>query len=46
LRLSLANLLGMNNTSEKVYENADGVSRQASFQPGWTRIGLNLEMKL
>jgi outer membrane receptor for ferrienterochelin and colicins len=46
LRLSLANILGMNNTSERLYQNADGVSRQTSFQPGWARIGLNLEMKL
>jgi outer membrane receptor for ferrienterochelin and colicins len=46
LRLSLANILGMNNVSERLYENVEGISRQTSFQPGWMRIGVNLEMKL
>ena len=45
LRLSLTNILGINNVSERLYDNADGMSRQASFQPGWMRTALNLDMK-
>lgn len=46
LRLSLANILGMDNSSERSYEDASGMSRQWSWQRGWMRTGLNLEMKL
>lgn len=46
LRLSLANILGMNNASERLYQDAAGLSRQTGFQPGYMRTGLNLEMKL
>jgi outer membrane receptor for ferrienterochelin and colicins len=46
LRLSLANILGMDNNSERSYEDASGTSRQWSWQHGWMRTGLNLEMKL
>jgi outer membrane receptor protein involved in Fe transport len=46
LRMSLGNILGMNNASERRYEDAAGLSRQTSFQPGSMRIGANLEMKL
>jgi outer membrane receptor protein involved in Fe transport len=46
LRLSFANILGMDNHSERSYEDASGTSRQWSWQPGWMRVGLNLEMKL
>jgi outer membrane receptor for ferrienterochelin and colicins len=46
LRLSLANILGMDNTSERSYDDASGLSRQWSYQRGWMRTGLNLEMKL
>jgi outer membrane receptor protein involved in Fe transport len=46
LRLSLANILGMNSASDRIYADAAGVSRQVNFQPGWMRTGLSLEMKL
>jgi outer membrane receptor protein involved in Fe transport len=46
LRLSFANILGMDNHSERSYEDASGTSHQWSWQPGWMRVGLNLEMKL
>ncbi|TFW27327.1 TonB-dependent receptor plug domain-containing protein [Massilia horti] len=46
LRLSLANILNTRNTSERLYQNAEGLSRQTSFQPDYTRTGLNLEIKL
>jgi hypothetical protein len=45
-RLSLGNILGMDNASERRYEDAAGLSRQVSFQPGSMRIGANLEIKL
>jgi outer membrane receptor protein involved in Fe transport len=46
LRLSLGNLLGMGNSSERLYEDASGISRQSNAQAGFTRVGLNVEMKL
>jgi outer membrane receptor protein involved in Fe transport len=46
VRLSLGNILGMNNTSERLYQDAAGLSRQTSFQPGSMRIGANLEIKM
>ncbi|WP_322400566.1 TonB-dependent receptor [Massilia luteola] len=46
LRLTLNNLLGMDNTSESSYEDASGLSRQAGWQRGATRVGLNVEMKM
>jgi outer membrane receptor for ferrienterochelin and colicin len=46
VRLSLNNLLGMDNASERRYEDAAGLSRQVSFQPGSVRAGANLEIKL
>lgn len=46
LRLSLANILAMDNDSERSYADASGTSRQWSWQRGWMRTGLNLEMKL
>jgi outer membrane receptor for ferrienterochelin and colicins len=46
LRFTLNNLLGMDNASEGSFEDAGGLSRQASWQQGATRVGLNLEMKM
>jgi outer membrane receptor protein involved in Fe transport len=46
LRLSLANILGVGNSSERLYQDAEGTSRQVNAQAGYTRIGVNLEMKL
>jgi outer membrane receptor protein involved in Fe transport len=46
VRLTLNNILGMNNASERRYEDAAGLSRQVSFQPGYIRVGANLELKL
>jgi outer membrane receptor for ferric coprogen and ferric-rhodotorulic acid len=46
VRLSLSNLLGMDTTSDRLYQDAAGVSRELGYQPGSVRAGLNLEMKL
>jgi outer membrane receptor protein involved in Fe transport len=46
LRFTLNNILGMDSVSENVYEDASGLSRQASWQQGATRIGVNVEMKM
>jgi outer membrane receptor for ferrienterochelin and colicin len=46
LRFTLANIFGTDATSERLYSDDRGVSRQVSFQPGYTRVGVNLEMKL
>jgi outer membrane receptor protein involved in Fe transport len=46
LRFTLNNLLGMDGASESLYEDAGGLSRQASWQQGATRVGLNLELKM
>jgi len=46
LRLTLNNILGIDTTSESFYEDAGGLSHQASWQQGATRIGLNVEMKM
>jgi len=39
-------MLGMDGESESVYEDAGGLSRQASWQQGATRVGVNLELKM
>ena len=46
LRFTLNNILGMDGESESVYEDAGGLSRQASWQQGATRVGVNLELKM
>jgi outer membrane receptor protein involved in Fe transport len=46
LRLSANNILGMDNPSDRIYQDAAGTSRATSFSPGSMRVGLNLEMKL
>jgi outer membrane receptor protein involved in Fe transport len=46
LRLSANNILGMDNKSDRLYQDAAGTTRETSFQPGSARIGVNLEMKL
>jgi outer membrane receptor protein involved in Fe transport len=46
LRLSLNNLLGMDQTSDRLYQDAAGTSRELGFTPGSVRAGLNLEVKL
>jgi outer membrane receptor protein involved in Fe transport len=46
LRFTLNNMLGMDGESESVYEDAGGLSRQASWQQGATRVGVNLELKM
>jgi outer membrane receptor protein involved in Fe transport len=45
LRVSVANILGTDTSSERLFEDASGLSRQASFQPGVIRTGVNLEAK-
>jgi len=46
LRVSLNNILGMDQTQDRLYQDAAGTSRELSFQPGSMRAGVNLEMKL
>jgi outer membrane receptor for ferrienterochelin and colicins len=46
LRLSLNNILGMDQASKTTYADASGLSRETSFTRGAMRTGLNLEMKL
>jgi outer membrane receptor protein involved in Fe transport len=46
LRFTLNNILGMDSTSESFYEDASGLSRQAGWQQGATRVGVNVEMKM
>ena len=46
LRFTLNNILGMDNASESFYEDASGLSRQAGWQQGATRVGVNVEMKM
>jgi outer membrane receptor protein involved in Fe transport len=46
LRLSLANILRADNVSDRLYNDAEGLSRETTFQPGVMRTGLNLEVKL
>jgi outer membrane receptor for ferrienterochelin and colicins len=46
LRFSVNNLLGMDSPSDRIYEDASGVSRELGLSPGSPRVGLNLEMKL
>jgi outer membrane receptor protein involved in Fe transport len=46
VRFTLNNLLGMDNASESLFDDAGGLSRQASWQQGATRVGVNLELKM
>jgi outer membrane receptor protein involved in Fe transport len=46
LRFTLNNILGLDSTSESFYEDAAGLSRQANWQRGATRVGVNLELKM
>jgi len=46
LRFTLNNLLGIDGTSESVYRDANGVSRETNRQRGATRAGVNLEWKM
>jgi len=46
LRFTLNNLLGIDGTSESLYRDANGVSRQTNRQRGATRAGVNLEWKM
>ena len=46
LRFTLNNILGMDSASDSFYEDASGLSRQASWQQGATRVGVNVEMKM
>lgn len=45
LRVSANNILGMDNPSDRIYQDATGTSRETSFNPGYARVGVNLEMK-
>jgi outer membrane receptor protein involved in Fe transport len=46
LRLSANNILGQDFAMDRVYRDADGTSRETSFNPGYVRVGANLEVKL
>jgi outer membrane receptor protein involved in Fe transport len=46
LRFTLNNILGTDSASDSVYDDANGLSRQASWQQGATRVGVNVEMKM
>ena len=46
LRASVNNLLGTDNVSARFYQDASGTSREPSFQGGYARASLSLEMKL
>ena len=45
LRLSANNLLGQDNASDRLYQDAAGASRQTNFTPASPRVAANLEMK-
>jgi outer membrane receptor protein involved in Fe transport len=45
VRVSANNLLGQNTPSDRIYRDAAGTSRETSFSAGYTRVGVNLEMK-
>ncbi len=45
LRVSASNILGMDNPSDRLYQDASGTSRETGFSPGSARVGANLEMK-
>jgi outer membrane receptor protein involved in Fe transport len=46
LRFSGSNLLGVDTANDQYYQDASGTSRTQSFQQGWRRFGVSLEMKL
>lgn len=45
LRVSATNLLGQDMASESVYRDAQGTSRDTSFNTGYVRLAANIEMK-
>jgi outer membrane receptor protein involved in Fe transport len=45
LRVSANNLLGQDNGSDRIYRDAQGTSRETSFNTGFVRLSANLEMK-
>jgi outer membrane receptor for ferrienterochelin and colicins len=45
LRVSANNLLRQDNPSDRIYQDAAGTSRETSFNAGYVRVGVNLEMK-
>jgi outer membrane receptor protein involved in Fe transport len=46
VRLSANNILGQDNSSDRLYRDAAGTSRETNFTPASRRVGVNLEMKL
>jgi outer membrane receptor protein involved in Fe transport len=46
LRLSANNILGQDFASDRLYQDAAGISRETSFTPQSARVGVNLEVKL
>jgi outer membrane receptor for ferrienterochelin and colicins len=45
LRVSAYNLLGQDNSSDRIYQDAAGTSRETSFNPQYRRVAANIEMK-
>jgi outer membrane receptor for ferrienterochelin and colicins len=45
LRVSAYNLLKQDMSSDRLYRDAAGTSRETSFNPGYVRVAANLEMK-
>jgi outer membrane receptor protein involved in Fe transport len=45
LRLSAYNLLGQDMSSDRIYQDAAGTSRETSFNPQYRRVAANIEMK-
>jgi outer membrane receptor protein involved in Fe transport len=46
LRLAANNILGQDNSSDRIYRDAAGTSRETNFTPAFVRVGFNLEVKL
>jgi outer membrane receptor protein involved in Fe transport len=45
LRVSGNNLLGQDMSSDRIYQDAAGTSRETSFNPQYRRVAANIEMK-
>jgi outer membrane receptor protein involved in Fe transport len=46
VRLAANNILGQDNSSDRIYRDAAGTSRETNFTPAFVRVGFNLEVKL
>jgi outer membrane receptor protein involved in Fe transport len=46
VRLAANNILGQDSSSDRIYRDAAGTSRETNFTPASVRVGVNLEVKL